>query len=62
MGLDDSYELPPRYNEAYHLTGDGVVVDVVKYLAENLLEPHLRRIVARSERQRSAVASDRTAP
>jgi DNA (cytosine-5)-methyltransferase 1 len=61
MGLDDSYELPERYNDAYHLTGDGVVVDVVKYLAENLLEPHLRRIGAGSERLRSAVASGGTA-
>ena len=26
MGLPDSYILPERYNEAYHLTGDGVVV------------------------------------
>src|SRR5690606_15564309 len=24
MGLDDSYVLPKNYNEAYHLTGDGV--------------------------------------
>jgi len=41
MGLDDSYELPPNYNEAYHLTGDGVVVDVVRHLAEHLFEPLL---------------------
>jgi DNA (cytosine-5)-methyltransferase 1 len=57
MGLDDSYELPQRYNDAYHLTGDGVVVDVVKYLAENLLEPHLQRLVARAKRVRRSVAS-----
>ena len=41
MGLDDDYDLPPNYNEAYHLTGDGVAVDVVRHLAENLLEPLL---------------------
>ncbi len=41
MGLDDDYELPPNYNEAYHLTGDGVVVDVVRHLAEHLFEPLL---------------------
>jgi DNA (cytosine-5)-methyltransferase 1 len=26
MGLDDDYKLPRSYNEAYHLTGDGVAV------------------------------------
>jgi DNA (cytosine-5)-methyltransferase 1 len=39
MGLPDSYNLPPRYNQAYHLLGDGVVVPVVRHLAEHLLEP-----------------------
>ena len=39
MGLDDRYRLPARYNEAYHLTGDGVVVPVVRHLAEHLFEP-----------------------
>ncbi len=38
MGLEDSYELPDRYNEAYHLTGDGVAVPVVRYIASNLFE------------------------
>ena len=38
MGLDDSYELPQNYNEAYHLTGDGVVVPVVRHLAHHLVE------------------------
>jgi DNA (cytosine-5)-methyltransferase 1 len=37
MGLSDSYILPVRYNDAYHLAGDGLVVPVVKFLAENLL-------------------------
>ena len=41
MGLPDSYVLPGRYNEAYHLTGDGVVVPVVRHLAEHLFEPLL---------------------
>jgi DNA (cytosine-5)-methyltransferase 1 len=39
MGLSDDYMLPQNYNEAYHLTGDGVVVPVVRHLAEYLLEP-----------------------
>lgn len=39
MGLPDSYRLPENYNEAYHLTGDGVAVPVVRYLAAQILEP-----------------------
>ena len=41
MGLPEEYELPPNYNEAYHLTGDGVVVPVVRHLAQHLFEPIL---------------------
>ena len=41
MGLDDDYVLPENYNEAYHLTGDGVAVDVVRHIAEHVLEPVL---------------------
>lgn len=41
MGLDKNYRLPPRYNDAYHTLGDGLVVPVVRHLAENLLEPML---------------------
>ena len=41
MGLPDSYLLPARYNDAYHLVGDGVAVPVVRFLAEWLLLPML---------------------
>lgn len=41
MGLSDDYVLPENYNEAYHLTGDGVVVPVVRFLAEHVIEPVL---------------------
>ena len=41
MGLPDDYQLPHTYNEAYHLTGDGVVVPVVRHLAQHILEPIL---------------------
>jgi DNA (cytosine-5)-methyltransferase 1 len=41
MGLPDDYTLPANYNEAYHLTGDGVVVDVVRHLATHIFEPLL---------------------
>ena len=32
MGLPDTYKLPDNYNEAYHLTGDGLAVPVVRHL------------------------------
>ena len=41
MGLDDSYHLPARYNDAYHVCGDGVCAPVVRYIAETILEPIL---------------------
>jgi DNA (cytosine-5)-methyltransferase 1 len=46
MGLPDAYRLPSNYNAAYHLTGDGVVVPVVRHLARHLLEPILARQAA----------------
>jgi DNA (cytosine-5)-methyltransferase 1 len=39
MGLPDSYRLPARRNEAYHLLGDGVVAPVVRFLSDSLLLP-----------------------
>jgi DNA (cytosine-5)-methyltransferase 1 len=42
MGLDDSYILPERYNDAYHVCGDGVCVPVVRHIAQTLIEPILR--------------------
>jgi DNA (cytosine-5)-methyltransferase 1 len=47
MGLPDSYRLPAGYSDAYHLTGDGVAVDVVRHLARRLLEPLLESASAR---------------
>ncbi|WP_026606332.1 DNA cytosine methyltransferase [Methylocapsa acidiphila] len=44
MGLPDHYELPKNYNEAYHLTGDGVAVPVVRHIAEQILEPLLAQL------------------
>lgn len=44
MGLADEYQLPENYNEAYHLTGDGVVVPVVRHIAAHLIEPLLTAI------------------
>jgi DNA (cytosine-5)-methyltransferase 1 len=41
MGLPEKYKLPEKYNEAYHIAGDGVAVPVVRFLAANILEPVL---------------------
>jgi DNA (cytosine-5)-methyltransferase 1 len=42
MGLPDTYVLPERYNDAYHLAGDGVAVPVVRALAESIFEPIIK--------------------
>jgi DNA (cytosine-5)-methyltransferase 1 len=52
MGLRDDYRLPENYNEAYHLTGDGIAVPVVRHVAAHLLEP----IVALSRRSSKVAA------
>ncbi len=44
MGLPDSYILPGSYTDAYHLTGDGVAVPVIRHLARHLFEPLLASI------------------
>ena len=49
MGLDDRYKLPPNYNEAYHLTGDGVAVPVVRHLAKHIFEPIIHDATPLSE-------------
>ena len=41
MGLGDDYLLPERYNDAYHICGDGVCVPVVRHIAAHILEPIL---------------------
>jgi DNA (cytosine-5)-methyltransferase 1 len=42
MGVPDRYPLPKRYNQAYHLFGDGVAVPVVGWIEKHLL----RRLAA----------------
>jgi len=49
MGLPESYRLPVRYNDAYHLAGDGVVVPVVRFLASQVLEPLLVEVQERGK-------------
>ena len=50
MGLTDRYKMPERYNQAYHVAGDGVAVPIVRYLDKTLfqkiLQADLRREVA----------------
>ena len=41
MGLPDQYILPDRYNDAYHLAGDGVAVPVVSHLAQHIFAPFI---------------------
>lgn len=44
MGLPENYRLPAGQGDALHLTGDGVVVPVVRHLARHLFEPILGSI------------------
>lgn len=39
MGLPDTYQLPSRYNDAYHLAGDGLAVPVVAHLSQSIINP-----------------------
>lgn len=55
MGLPDEYKLPKRYNDAYHVAGDGVCVPVVRYLASELLEPI---VAANGNAQAIAIAAE----
>jgi len=50
MGLPETYKLPEKYNDAYHLAGDGLVVPVVRHLAENIFEPALKQLNSRKEK------------
>ena len=49
MGLGEEYILPLNVNDAYHLTGDGLVVPVVRHLALNLLDPLVQNLRLSSE-------------
>ncbi len=42
MGLPETYGLPPTITAALQVTGDGVAVPVVRWLAREVLEPMLR--------------------
>lgn len=61
MGLADSYTLPDRATDAYHLLGDGVVAPVVRHLARGLLRPMAlsERVATRRATQPSLQQHDR---
>ncbi|WP_354538292.1 DNA cytosine methyltransferase [Roseovarius sp. MBR-6] len=46
MGLPKTYRMPDRYNDAYRIAGDGVVVPIVKHLDEHLFQPILLKTAA----------------
>ena len=39
MGAPEDYPLPARYNDAYHIFGDGLAVPAVSWLSRHLLTP-----------------------
>lgn len=39
MGLSDTYLLPEKYNDAYRLMGDGLVVPVISHIAKHIISP-----------------------
>lgn len=43
MGVPEDYPLPKKYNDAYHLFGDGVAVPVVSWIEKGLLR-HLLQL------------------
>ena len=51
MGLPNTYKLPDKYNEAYHLIGDGLAVPVVRFLSAHILEPALAALAQAAERK-----------
>jgi DNA (cytosine-5)-methyltransferase 1 len=57
MGLADDYRLPAVKTAALHLVGDGVAVPVVRYLAQQVLEP----LLASTDAERASTNSERTA-
>lgn len=42
MGLGEDFQMPERYNAAYKVAGDGVVVPIVKLLESQIFQPVLK--------------------
>lgn len=43
MGLPDGYKLPTSYENAFQLLGDGVVVPVISFIRDKILDPLVQR-------------------
>lgn len=56
MGIPDSYKLPGKYNEAYHLLGDGLAVPAVSWVERHVLRPLTIGICVDSQGCSEAVA------
>ncbi len=59
MGLPDEYKLPKNYNEAYHLTGDGVAVPVVRHIAQHIIEPLVNPVEKAESIERHPLRAER---
>ena len=57
MGLADSYRLPGAATSALHVAGDGVAVPVVRWLAQEILQPVLAGATAEAPPFRAARGS-----
>lgn len=62
MGVPEDYPLPRKYNEGYHLFGDGLAVPVVSWLNQHLLlellhENPLRKACINAQAHSHAVSS-----
>lgn len=51
MGLSEEYKLPDNPNDAFQLSGDGVVVPVVEFLERHVLRPALVGVGAEGKTQ-----------
>lgn len=50
MGVDDSFNFPGSYNDAYHAMGDGVAVPSVAWLSQHVLTPMAKRYAEQEAR------------
>lgn len=58
MGLSDTYELPQKYNDAYHLTGDGVAVPVVSWLERHIIRQLAATAQSQFEIEQESIAAN----
>jgi DNA (cytosine-5)-methyltransferase 1 len=56
MGVPEWYKLPNRYNDAYHLMGDGLAVPAVSWVEKHVLRPLARAACAQQLSRTEAVA------